>query len=104
LAAAAACLALAYPVRLTTHLWYANSPQQLAILLLLASLLCHERWMRERGPILLAGSLAAYATSVLAYESTAFMPVLLVAVRSKAPLRRSAIDAARNLWPYALVL
>lgn len=109
LAAAAACLALAIPVRLSTHLWYANSPQQLSIVLLLASLLAHASWIRSRKPPLLLASLSLYLLSVLSYESTSFMPLILGAalaansIKSGKRFGRAIAQALRELSPYGYV-
>jgi len=107
LALAAALLALTYPDRSASHLWYANAPQGLCLVLTLASLLLHESWIRTRRAGALAGSLACYLLGLLSYESAALAPLILgagLAVRRRLSGRsgREALaSSARDLLPYA---
>lgn len=110
LAFAAAALALTYPDRSATHLWYANAPQSLCLVLTLVSLLLHESWIRTRRSGELAAGLACYLLGLLSYESAAFAPLILGAglaargIASGRPARKALVSAARDLLPYAAAL
>ncbi|MBI3564642.1 MAG: hypothetical protein HY079_05545 [Elusimicrobia bacterium] len=77
LALVAAATALLYPGRAPVHIWINDTPQPVAQVLLLASLLLHERWTRTRRARDLAFGQLLYLGSVLWYESTMFLPLLL---------------------------
>lgn len=110
LALAAALLSLTYPIRSATHLWFANAPQSLCLVLTLASLLLHERWIRTRRAGELAGSLACYLLGLLSYESAAFAPLILGAglaarrILSGTSARKALAAVAKDLLPYAWAL
>jgi hypothetical protein len=99
-------LALAYPNRSATHLWFANSPQGVSVVLVLISMLLHESWTRNRKGLWLAGSAACYLSALLSYESITFAPLLLgagLAVRAAyagTPWKKALLSAAKDLLPY----
>lgn len=109
LALAAALLALTYPDRSATHLWFANAPQSLCLVLTLGSLLLHERWIRTRRAGTLAGGMACYLAGLLSYESAAFAPLILGAglaaraMLSGSSARKTLASVAKDLFPYAAV-
>lgn len=106
----AALLALVFPNRSATHLWFANSPQGVSLVLGLAALLLHESWLRTRDRRRLAGGLACYLVALLNYESIAFAPLGLgaaLAARETAaglPWRKACLRAARDLLPLGACL
>lgn len=110
LALSAAGLAAMFPNRFAVHVWFANSPQTVAQILVLLSLWLHMLWIERRlGNRLLLGQ-AAYLAGMLSYESCAFMPLLLAGgllarrVGSGAGWVRSAARTAGDLSPYAVTL
>lgn len=107
LAILAAVLAVAYPNRMAVHVWLAASPLLVAQVLLLASLLMHRRWLRDGKLRWLAAGQASYLASVLCYESTAFLPVLIateVYCWTDGHFKTKIERAARALLPYAVSL
>lgn len=77
LALVSASLALLYPGRLPVHIWANDTPQPVSQILLMGSLVMHERWTRTRRSLNLAVGQLLYLGSILWYESTVFMPLLL---------------------------
>lgn len=77
LALLAAGLAMLFPNRAVMHVWVSNAFQPLAHIGLLASLLAHLNWIESRRVLWLAASLTSYLLSLLCYESTAFLPLIL---------------------------
>ncbi|MBI4677488.1 MAG: hypothetical protein HY748_07895 [Elusimicrobia bacterium] len=110
LALTAAVLAAAHPSRSALHVWFASSPQTLALALALASLLVFERRAELRSAAAVLASQVLYLASVLCYESTAFLPLMLAgahAGRAWAKGPRALGPGARSLaalWPYAASL
>ncbi|MBI5882821.1 MAG: hypothetical protein HZB91_06940 [Elusimicrobia bacterium] len=109
LALAAALLAAIYPNRSITHIWFAASPQTVALVLVLASMAVFLTRAEGRRLGLLLASQGLYLASVLTYESTAFLPLLITgglaagtvqAGRCRGSLPRSLAA----LWPYGLSL
>lgn len=109
-ALAAAILFLTYPNHAVTHVWFANSPQSIALTAALASLVAHQRWLESRRSVWLTATLFAYAAGALCYESVVFLPLLSGGARavrkSLDGLRPSAagLAASREFWPYAPTL
>jgi len=99
LALLAAGLALLYPTHPATTHWLANSPQLVAIILALGSLLLHLRWIETRDRRLLALAMLCYCVSLLEYESCAFLSLLTAGA-----LLADGTDwrrVFRWFWPYA---
>lgn len=77
LALLSASISLLYPGRIPVHIWANDTPQPVAQILMLGSLLLHEKWTRTRRSASLAAGQLLYLGSVLWYESTVFLPLLL---------------------------
>lgn len=110
LSLAAAVLALMCPNRSITHVWFANIPQSVAIVLALASLISHWDWMRTRDKVSLFVSQTAYMLSVLSYESCAFLPLMLFggsaarAWAAGATPRHAFLKTVKDMLPFAAAL
>jgi hypothetical protein len=77
LAFVATALAVIYPGRVPVHIWSTNSLQALTHVLLLASLVFHARWVKNKHTSNLLAGQFFYLWSLLCYESCAFMPLFL---------------------------
>lgn len=114
LALLSASLSLLYPGRIPVHIWANDTPQPVAQLFLLGSLVLHERWTRTRRLSNLAAGQLLYLGSVLWYESTIFMPLLLaigllIRYRSQGETlpraaRRAALEMSIYVVPLALAM
>lgn len=110
LALAASAAFLLYPNHAVTHVWYANSPQSVALVAVLASLLAHQRWIKTRRTAWLWLGQLAYLAGCLCYESVVFLPLLLGAglmgrrVGDGMPASRAAKETAWELAPFGLAL
>ncbi len=106
----AAALALMYPNRAITHVWFSGIPQILAQGLVLGSLLSHLHWIGSRQARHLLLSQALYLLSLLSYESCMFMPAMLAGGllrpggRPAACIRQTLRDIAPYLVTLALAL
>ncbi|MFA6317475.1 MAG: hypothetical protein WC943_08650 [Elusimicrobiota bacterium] len=110
IALAAASLAALHPSPAILRVWFASSPQTLAIVMCLASLVVFQRHLAARRKRTLFSSQGLYLASILCYESTAFLPLVLaggLAGRAWAQGRRPTEALPRSLaplWPYGLSL
>lgn len=110
LATIAAVMAAIYPNRSILHVWMASSPQTVALVLILASLVLFERGRGERRLGRLAVSQLLYVSGILAYESPAFLPLLLAggwAGRGVAEGKRwkeAVWGSVKDIWPYGASL
>lgn len=104
LALTAAAFALMVPICPAAHHWITNMSQRVALVLTFVSLLAHLDWMESRRSTALAATIAAFAGSLLFYESGMFLPAMQAAglfiwltSRGSPPrqaLRRILIDVA----------
>lgn len=110
LALTAVVLVMLYPNHIVTHLWLGSCAWLVSLILLLVSLILHLEWIEGGRPARLAGSLACYAASVLTYEATVFLPLLLwggLAARdlsSGERIKTALWRPTKSLAPYAAVL
>ncbi|MBI5625500.1 MAG: hypothetical protein HY924_17105 [Elusimicrobia bacterium] len=110
LALLAAALASIHPSSSIMRIWFASSPQTLAIALVLASLVVFQRSLDSRHKPSLFFSQALYLAGTLCYESPAFLPLLLaggLAGKSWAQghrLKDALLRSTLSLWPYGLSL
>ncbi|MEK7858247.1 MAG: hypothetical protein AAB320_03815 [Elusimicrobiota bacterium] len=111
LALAAAAFAILHPSHPATHHWWVNaSCQPPAQALALASLILFTFWLEARARAWLAAAAAAYLLSLLWYESSAFLPLMLApaileqARRDGLRWGAAAARTARALAPLAAPL
>lgn len=87
------------PNRAVMHFWLSNYPQSVSHVLVLAGLLLHLDWMEDsRKRLKLFFGQVCYVAGVLSYESTIFMPALLLG----AFVAGSGINKKRDLVKQAL--
>lgn len=101
LALSASLLALMCPNRAITHVWMVNSPQTVSLILVELSLLAHMDWLDSGRNWRLAASQLLYLASILNYEATAFLPLMLAGALAVDGRQRQKLPL---LWPYALSL
>lgn len=110
LALTAAALALLHPAASAVHLWFSAMPQVLSQDLVLAGLLLYARWLESRRALELAGALGLYLASLLCYESSAYLPIIvalgcLARKRQKGHPWRTAVPALlKDFLPLGLTL
>lgn len=110
----AAAAAIVYPGRNGNRLWFSNSPQNVALILMLGSLIFHLDWLRTRRPWRLVAGQALALVGGLTYESLLFMPLMAVLPRAMArrhgperlaeALRRTALEFSPYLATILLIL